>query len=184
MFWILISLVGFGIVICIAVFIIFYIEYKKYRTLERKYVKYYNPNALFDYDIRTINCKEIPLFSFNSFLNFYNLNPEQWIYYTKDEIMPYPTRKEVIIRKFGNCEDVRNEYYPIFFSTLNDYRKYKKWAEAEFKSMEENKNSKRRYENTEELIKLIQKDIDKKREEAKQDLSKAKELIEGCVNND
>ena len=183
MFWI-IGLIISGIIVCVADFIIFYIEYKRYRTSEAETMRYYNQKALFGYDVEYVECKNIPLFSFEAFLKFYYLNPEQWIYYTKDEIVSCPARKEVTIKKFGNYEEVKNIYYPIFFSTLNDYRKYKKWAEAKFKSMRENKNSKRRYEKTEELIKLIQKDIDKKREEVKQDLSKAKELIEGCVNND
>ena len=182
----LLILINLFIAVIVADFSIFVFEYRKYRIGENITVGYYNPNTLFSHDLVYINGEELPLFSFKSFLNFYSLNPKGWAFYDKeDQISPCPARVEVTERRItNNYNDFRINYKPIFFSTLNDYRKYKKWAKKEYRAIKATANSKRRYEKTEEFIKLIQKDIDNKKEEAKQDLDKTKELMEGCVNND
>lgn len=90
------------------------------------------------------NCVKL---SFEQFLTFYNLNPE--CYYLHPD---YVSRVE--------------PYQEILFSTMRDYKKYKRWYE-------EIKNQKQ----VKKLLQYVNDDIEKHEQDAKEYFKKVDELM-------
>lgn len=75
----------------------------------------------------TFDINEIPQLSFDSFLKYYN-------------------NKNCLIEKYDGdavvvpCFVYGHTYYPIFFKTPSDYKRYKKWAKKHIEEMHERKS--------------------------------------------
>ena len=87
------------------------------------------------------------MLSFKQFLTFYNLNPEGY-YLFPDHV--------------SRCEP----YQEILFSTVRDYKKYKRWYE-------EIKNKKQ----IKKLLQYVNDDIEKHEQDAKEYFKKVDELM-------
>lgn len=146
-------------------FLLWYIDYFLCLRLEGEI-----PYKYKKYDLK--NPKQLPRFSFNQFLQFYKLNPDQWEFHNGKEIFDYPARLEINKHQTVNfpsqfwCEYF---YYPIFFTDMIENRKYKKWAKKEFKRIKNIENNKAQNEATRKIIGFVNEDI----EEAKAEMVKA-----------
>ena len=75
----------------------------------------------------TFNINEIPQLSFDQFLKYYD-------------------NKNCLIEKYDGdavivpCFAYGHTYYPIFFKTPGDYKRYKKWAKNHIEEMHEHKS--------------------------------------------
>ena len=104
----------------------------------------YRETCNWRFDVSRGNCVTL---SFKQFLTFYNLNPEGYCLFP-DHV--------------SRCEP----YQEILFSTVRDYKKYKRWYE-------EIKNKKQ----IKKLLQYVNDDIEKHEQDAKEYFKKVDELM-------
>ena len=104
----------------------------------------YRDTCNWRFDVSRGNCVKL---SFNQFLTFYNLNPEGYCLF-QDHV----SRGE--------------PYQEILFSTVREYKKYKRWYE-------EIKNQKQ----VKKLLQYVNDDIEKHEQDAKEYFKKVDELM-------
>lgn len=120
------------------------------------------------------NPKQLPRFSFNQFLQFYKLNPDQWEFHDeKGGIFDYPARLE-INKHHCWCEYL---YYPIFFTDMIENKKYKKWAKKESKRIKDIENNKAQDEATRKIIGFVNEDIEEARAEMVKALNETEKTL-------
>ena len=79
--------------------------------------------------------KNLPTFTFNNFLQFYNLNPKEWQIMDTDGNMVLPARK-LGKKVYYSCE---YDFQPIFFTNIFEYKKYRDWATEKVNEIKKNK---------------------------------------------
>ena len=104
----------------------------------------YRDTCNWRFDVSRGNCVTL---SFKQFLTFYNLNPEGYCLF-----LDHVSRVE--------------PYQEILFSTVRDYKKYKRWYE-------EIKNNKQ----IKKLLQYVNDDIEKHEQDAKEYFKKVDELV-------
>ena len=104
----------------------------------------YRDTCNWRFDVSRGNCVTL---SFKQFLTFYNLNPEGYCL-------------------FQDHVSRREPYQEIIFSTVRDYKKYKRWYE-------EIKNKKQ----IKKLLQYVNDDIEKHEQDAKEYFKKVDELM-------
>ena len=104
----------------------------------------YRDTCNWRFDVSRGNCVTL---SFKQFLTFYNLNPEGYCLF-----LDHVSRVE--------------PYQEILFSTVRDYKKYKRWYE-------EIKNNKQ----IKKLLQYVNDDIEKHEQDAKEYFKKVDELM-------
>ena len=104
----------------------------------------YRDTCNWRFDASRGNCVKL---SFEQFLTFYNLNPK--VYYLH---LDYASRRE--------------PYQEILFSTVREYKKYKRWYE-EIKTKKQIKK----------LLQYVNSDIEKYEQDAKEYFKKVDELV-------
>ena len=104
----------------------------------------YRDTCNWRFDVSRGNCVKV---SFKQFLTFYNLNPEGYCLFSDHVSRVEP-------------------YQEILFSTVRDYKKYKRWYE-------EIKNQKQ----VKKLLQYVNDDIEKHEQDAKEYFKKVDELV-------
>ena len=104
----------------------------------------YRDTCNWRFDVSRGNCVKL---SFKQFLTFYNLNPEGYCLFPDHVSRGEP-------------------YQEILFSTVRDYKKYKRWYE-------EIKNKKQ----IKKLLQYVNDDIEKHEQDAKEYFKKVDELV-------
>ena len=128
----------------------------------------------------TVNTKNLPLFSFDQFLKFVNLNPEVWYFLDKsDNDITVPCRIEKIPNPDYNGYNAQYKILsnPIFFKTFIDYMRYIHWCKKMIKEKRKFNNNKELRENTESFCKAVQRDIDAAHVELEKAVAATEKLI-------
>lgn len=105
--------------------------------------------------------KNLPTFTFDNFLQFYNLNPKEWQIMDTDGKVVLPGRKLGQKAYYGYEYD----YQPIFFTNMFECKKYRDWAAQKVNEMKKEKNNENRNKATETILNAVQEDINEIRKE-------------------
>ena len=105
--------------------------------------------------------KNLPTFTFDNFLQFYNLNPKEWQIMDTDGKVVLPARKLGQKAYYGYEYD----FQPIFFTNIFEYKKYRDWAAEKVNEMKKEKNNENRNKATETILNAVQEDINEIRKE-------------------
>ena len=120
----------------------------------------YSGNLHICYDLAYDNWykegKNLPTFTFEQFLKFYNLNPEEWKIFDKDNKIALPARN------LGEHRDYNYEYdyQPIFFTNMFEYKKYRDWATEKVNELKKIKALEQRNKAEKTILRAVQKDMD------------------------
>lgn len=149
-----------------------------------------NANHQFNYKHNIANAegKELPQFSFNQFLKFYNLNPESWELCTKyNTYVPAKIKYDSYKVSTGfhsSFYETNFIYHPIFFTNIFEYRKYKKWAKKQKEDMKNLQYQKTKNAATQDFCKLVQEDIDTARKNMENALNETETTIIKVLKNE
>ena len=105
--------------------------------------------------------KNLPTFTFDNFLQFYNLNPKEWQIMDTDGKVVLPGRKIGQKAYYGYEYD----YQPIFFTNMFECKKYRDWAAEKVNEIKKEKDSENRNKATKTILNAVQEDINKIRKE-------------------
>lgn len=138
----------------------------------------YCPSSLIACIFRSIFEKdEYDIFlSFKEFTDYYWLNPEA--YYFTSDAYECDTTTYVKVKRIVNY----NEIY-IGFKTSIDYYLFYKWKKKLDREKYHNNRNSEIQKNTRKFVELIQKDIDKLREQSNKELDEANKLLKGIKND-
>lgn len=100
--------------------------------------------------------KNLPTFTFDNFLQFYNLNPKEWQIMDTDGKMVLPARKVGQKVYYG----FEYDFQPIFFTNIFEYKKYRDWAAEKVKKIKKEKNNENRNKAEKTILEAVQKDMD------------------------
>lgn len=144
--------IGFGVgaflTTCLIKLIVPYLNIKYSGNLHI----YYN-NA---YDNWYGEGKNLPLFTFEQFLKFYNLNSKEWEILDKDNEIILPARNLGGHKGYSYYHD----YQPIFFTNMFEYKKYRDWAVEKANELKKIKALEKRNEAEKTVLEAVQKDMD------------------------
>ena len=99
--------------------------------------------------------KNLPTFTFEQFLKFYNLNPEEWKIVDKQDKITLPARN---LGTHGYIYSYN--YQPIFFTNMFEYKKYRDWATEKVNELKKIKALEQRNKAEKTILKAVQKDMD------------------------
>ena len=99
--------------------------------------------------------KNLPTFTFEQFLKFYNLNPEEWKIFDEDNKMALPARN---LGKHGNYS-YEYDYQPIFFTNMFEYKKYRDWADIKANELKKIKAFEQKNKAEKTILEAVQKDM-------------------------
>ena len=100
--------------------------------------------------------KNLPTFTFEQFLKFYNLNPEEWEIFDEDNKIVLPARNLGGHKGYSYYHD----YQPIFFTNMFEYKKYRDWATEKVNELKKIKALEQRNKAEKIILKAVQKDMD------------------------
>lgn len=100
--------------------------------------------------------KNLPTFTFEQFLKFYNLNPDEWKIFDEDDKMVLPARK---LGRHAGCS-YRYDYQPIFFTNMFEYKKYRDWISIKANELKKAKALEQKNKAERTILEAVQKDID------------------------
>ena len=136
----------------------------KYELTYNHVIRYNTREIIYKLDdyLFSSSLETLPKFSFQQFLNFYNLNPDMWLLTDDhDKIVNIPCRIEWRVPNEIKRYERTFDYYPIFFTNWIELKKYQHWVKQYFKEKEEQKIKEERNQATKEFCELVQKDIDR-----------------------
>ena len=155
------------------------IDYRAITKQKEVYLKYSKGS-------RTLSPYKIPKFTFHQFLTFYVLNPESWELQT-DFDQYVPAKRELsdtgtldndisVVRtyvagKYGYTQ-MYTIMHPIFFKNFFEYLKYKRWVKHTLKVNQVAEINEAQLHNTQTIVNLVQKDIDKMMDESHNDIER------------
>ena len=100
--------------------------------------------------------KDLPTFTFDNFLQFYNLNPKEWQIMDTDGKVVLPARKLGQKAYYGYEYD----FQPIFFTNMFEYKKYRDWATEKVNEIKKNKTLEQKNKAEKAILEAVQKDMD------------------------
>jgi hypothetical protein len=100
--------------------------------------------------------KNLPTFTFDNFLQFYNLNPEEWKIFDEDNNMVLPARN---LGKHKGGYSYAYDYQPIFFTNMFEYKKYRDWANAKANELKKKKAFEQKNKAEKTILEAVQKDM-------------------------
>lgn len=155
-------------------------EYKAYLSNENDYRIWHPINSIanklaFPKD-RTQRIVDMPRLTFERWLTFYNLNPENWFiqtstdtYYSLYSDIPYYAKLN---------KDNKWIVLPIFWSSPEEMDKYRDWLENVYKRGDARINQQQQEENYKKLVEMVENDIKERQDQVQQDLlNMRKELL-------
>ena len=142
--------IGFGVgaflITCLIKLMVPYFDAKNTENLH-----IYYDNA---YDNWYGEGKNLPTFTFEQFLKFYNLNPEEWEIFDEDNKIVLPARN------LGKHNYSYNyDYQPIFFTNMFEYKKYRDWASIKANELKKTKALEQKNKAEKTILEAIQKDM-------------------------
>lgn len=143
--------IGFGIGAFLTTYLIkLVIPYLNIRYSGNLHIYYYNA-----YNNWYGAGKNLPIFSFEQFIKFYNLNPEEWTIFDKDSEITLPARN------LGKHSDYTYEYdyQPIFFPNMFEYKKYHDWAVEKASELKKVKALEKKNQAERTILEAVQKDM-------------------------
>ncbi len=142
--------IGFGI----GAFLINYFIIFPYFSIKN------NKNICIYYDNAYNNCygegKNLPKFTFERFLQFYNLNPEKWKIFDRNNKVTLPARNLGGHKGYSYYHD----YQPIFFTNMFEYKKYRDWAVEKVDELKKMKVLEQKHKAEKTILEAVQKDMD------------------------
>jgi len=99
--------------------------------------------------------KNLPAFTFEQFLKFYNLNPDEWKIFDEDNKITLPARK--LGRHAGYSYEY--DYQPIFFTNMFEYKKYRDWADTKANELKKIKALEQKNKAEKTILEAVQKDM-------------------------
>ena len=143
--------IGFGIgAFLITCLIKLMVPYFNIRNIENLNI-YYGRS----YSSRYGEVKSLPTFTFEQFLKFYNLNPEEWKIFDIDNKIVLPARN--LGRHDGYSYEY--DYQPIFFTNMFEYKKYRDWANAKVDELNKKKAFEQKKKAEKTILEAVQKDM-------------------------
>ena len=143
--------IGFGIgAFLITCLIKLMAPYFNIRNTENLHIYYDNA-----YDNWYGEGKNLPTFTFEQFLKFYNLNPEEWKIFDEDNDIVLPARN---LRKHGGYS-YEYDYQPIFFTNMFEYKKYRDWANVKANELKKKKAFEQKNKAEKTILEAVQKDM-------------------------
>lgn len=100
--------------------------------------------------------KNLPTFTFEQFLKFYNLNPEEWKIFDENNKIALPARK---LGKHSDYISYEYDYQPIFFTNMFEYKKYRDWANIKANELKKTKALEQKKKAEKTIFEAIQKDM-------------------------
>ena len=100
--------------------------------------------------------KNLPTFTFEQFLKFYNLNPEEWKIFDTDNKIVLPARNLGKRKTYFRCE---YDYQPIFFTNMFEYKKYRDWANIKANEIKKTKDLEQKNKAEKIIFEAVQKDM-------------------------
>jgi hypothetical protein len=143
--------IGFGIGAFLTTYLIkLVIPYLNIRYSGNLHIYYYNA-----YNNWYGEGKNLPIFSFEQFIKFYNLNPEEWEIFDKDSEITLPARN------LGKHRDYTYEYdyQPVFFPNMFEYKKYHDWAVEKANELKKVKALEKKNQAERTILEAVQKDM-------------------------
>lgn len=99
--------------------------------------------------------KNLPTFTFDNFLQFYNLNPEEWQIMDTDGKVALPARK--IDQKVYYSYEY--DFQPIFFTNMFEYKKYRDWVDIKINELKKTKALEQKHKAEKIILEAVQKDM-------------------------
>lgn len=127
-------------------------------------------NSLAFPEDRTQRIVDMPRLTFERWLTFYNLNPENWVIQKiKTTDIPYYAKLN---------EDKKWIVLPIFWSSPEEMGKYRDWVKNVYQYGDARIYQQKQEENYKKLVELVENDIKEKQDKVQQDLlNMRKELL-------
>ena len=125
---------------------------------------------------RTQRVVDMPRLTFERWLTFYNLNPENWFIQTNTDIFSSLYSDIPYYAKLN--EDKKWIVLPIFWSNPEEMGKYRDWLENEYQCGDARIYQQRQEENYKKLVEMVENDIKERQNKVQQDLlNMRKELL-------
>lgn len=125
---------------------------------------------------KTQRIVDMPRLTFERWLTFYNLNPENWFIQTTNDI--YSSNYSDIPYYAKLNEDKKWIVLPIFWSSPEEMGKYRDWLENVYQRGNACIHQRKQEENYKKLVEIVENDIKERQDKVQQDLLKMrKELL-------
>ena len=124
---------------------------------------------------KTQRVVDMPRLTFERWLTFYNLNPENWIIQTITNV--YASYYSDIPYYAKLNEDKKWIVLPIFWSSPEEMGKYRNWLENVYQYGNARIHQQRQEENYKQLVELVENDIKERQDQVQQDLLKMREEL-------
>ena len=139
--------IGAFLITCLIKLMVPYFDVKKTGNLHIYYGK--------SYSSWYGEVKNLPTFTFEQFLKFYNLNPEEWKIFDIDNKIVLPARN--LGRHAGYSYEY--DYQPIFFTNMFEYKKYRDWANIKANELKKIKALEQKNKAEKIILEAVQKDM-------------------------
>lgn len=100
--------------------------------------------------------KNLPTFTFEQFLKFYDLNPEEWKIFDEDNKMAVLPARNLGEHRY--CSYIY-DYQPIFFTNMFEYKKYRDWANVKANELKKIKALEKKNKAEKTIFEAVQKDM-------------------------
>ena len=159
-------------------------SYKAYLSNENNYRIWHPKGSIvcklaFPAD-KTQRVVDMPRLTFERWLTFYNLNPENWIIQTDTDVYSsfYSSLYSDIPYYAKLDEDKKWIVLPIFWSSPEEMGKFRDWLENVYQCGEARIHQQKQEENYKKLVEIVENDIKERQDKVQQDLlNMRKELL-------
>ncbi len=125
---------------------------------------------------KTQRIVDMPRLTFERWLTFYNLNPENWFIQTTNDV--YSSFYSDIPYYAKLNEDKKWIVLPIFWSSPEEMGKYRDWLENVYQHGNARIHQQKQEENYKKLVEIVENDIKERQDKVQQDLlDMRKELL-------
>ena len=124
---------------------------------------------------RTQRIVDMPRLTFERWLTFYNLNPENWFIQATTDV--YSSNYSDIPYYAKLNEDKKWIVLPIFWSSPEEMGKFRDWLENGYQCGDARIYQQKQEENYKKLVDIIEKDIKERQDQVQQDLLKMREEL-------
>ena len=124
---------------------------------------------------KTQRIVDMPRLTFERWLTFYNLNPENWFIQITNDVYSSNYRDIPYYAKLN--ENKKWIVLPIFWSSPEEMGKYCDWLENEYKCGNARIHQQKQEENYKKLVEIVENDIKERQAQVQQDLLKMREEL-------
>lgn len=125
---------------------------------------------------KTQRIVDMPRLTFERWLTFYNLNPENWFIQTTNDV--YSSNYSDIPYYAKLNEDKKWIVLPIFWSSPEEMGKYRDWLKNVYQRGNARIHQQKQEENYKKLVEIVEDDIKERQDKVQQDLlNMRKELL-------